>query len=179
MSEQKQNGASSNVNAATHQSQDGDRQLIVFAVGDREYSVDVLAVREIRGWTGVTEIPDSPHGVLGVVNLRGAIIPIVDARVCLGMQPTEPGRSHVVVIVMLGDVPGGLLVDAVSDIMTVRNADIQPAPVGASNRHRLVPELATLDERIVGIVALDEVGQLADLEQVQKAAPEESVLVAA
>ena len=131
------------------------RQFVVFYLGEREYAVDILAVREIRGWTEVTAIPNAPPAVLGVVNLRGTIVPILDLRVCFAQEATTPNRSHVVIILQIGEQLMGLLVDGVSDILTVRASDIQPTPSLQGAGLAVVPELVTIDKRIVGVLALE------------------------
>ncbi len=71
----------------------GSRELIAFRIGDQEFSVNIMSVREIRGWTPATPMPHAPSYVLGVINLRGAVLPIVDLSIRLGMKPAEPTRA--------------------------------------------------------------------------------------
>jgi len=132
------------------------QQYITFKIGDREFGVDIMAVREIRGWTPATKIPNSPKAVLGVVNLRGAIIPILDLRACFGEDLTQATQAHVVIIVVIGSRVAGILVDAVSDILSVRHADIQPIPeVDRKDRENMVSEVIVIDGRLVGVLSLD------------------------
>jgi purine-binding chemotaxis protein CheW len=132
-------------------------QYITFKIGDREFGVDIMAVREIRGWSQTTKIPNAPDAILGVVNLRGAIIPILDLRACFGEELTKVEKSHVVIIVMIGARVAGVLVDAVSDILSVRDSDIQPIPeVDRQGRNAMVNEVIVVDKRLVGVISLEE-----------------------
>ena len=99
------------------------RELIAFRIGDQEFCVNIMSVREIRGWTPATPMPHAPSYVLGVINLRGVVLPIVDMSLRLGMKPVEPTVRHVIIVAQVG-----LLVDAVSDILTVTDENMQPTP---------------------------------------------------
>ncbi|MFD1697266.1 chemotaxis protein CheW [Roseibium aestuarii] len=103
-------------------------QFISFTLGDDEYAIDIMAVREIKGWTDTTPLPNQPAHVLGVLNLRGAIVPIMDLRSRFGQGMTETTPMHVVIIVNVGERTFGILVDAVSDILTVEPAEIKGVP---------------------------------------------------
>src|SRR5271154_857131 len=104
------------------------RELIAFRVGLLECCIDIMMVREIRGWTLTTALPKSPPYVRGVINLRGSVLPVVDFAVRLGLPETEPTERNVIIVVQCGSQQIGLLVDAVSDILTVTEADIHPTP---------------------------------------------------
>lgn len=104
------------------------RELIAFRIGDQEFCVDIMSVREIRGWTPATALPHSPGFVLGVINLRGAVLPIIDLSSRLGMKPADPTARHVIIVAQVHRKVVGLLVDAVSDILSVTGENIQPTP---------------------------------------------------
>ena len=87
-----------------------------------------MSVREIRGWTPATPMPHAPSYVLGVINLRGAVLPIIDLSARLGMKPAEPTARHVIIVAQVKRKIVGLLVDAVSDILTINDDNIQPTP---------------------------------------------------
>ena len=91
----------------------GVRELIAFRIGDQEFCVNIMIVREIRGWTKATPMPHSPGYMMGVINLRGAVLPIIDLSRRLGMKPAEPTARHVIIVVQVKDKMVGLLVDAV------------------------------------------------------------------
>lgn len=135
---------------------DPGRELIAFRVGEGEFGLDVMSVREIRGWTPATPVPGAPSYVRGVINLRGAVLPILDLAARLGLPPAEPGARHVTIVARIGHQTVGLLVDAVSDILSVSEGAIQPTPDAASEGVRaLVRGLLAMDGRMIGIIALD------------------------
>lgn len=135
---------------------DGRQQFITFTLDAQEYGVDIMAVREIKGWTDTTTIPNAPRHVRGVINLRGIIVPIFDLRARFGMGMTEPSRMHVVIIVNTGGRTVGLLVDAVSDIITIGSDEIRPVPdMGVAGDDRFLDGLVALGERMVTLVSLD------------------------
>ena len=103
-------------------------ELLSFVVGSHEYSVDIMKVREIRGWTETTSLPHAPPYVRGVINLRGTVLPVIDLALRLGLQADPPSDRNVVIVVDIADSPVGLRVDAVSDILTVGNDDLIPPP---------------------------------------------------
>jgi purine-binding chemotaxis protein CheW len=103
-------------------------EFISFAIGDEQYGVDIMAVREIKGWSDITHLPKQPDYVRGVLNLRGAIVPIVDLRCRFGQGLTETTPLHIVIIVQIGERQIGLIGDRVLDIVAVTPAQIQPVP---------------------------------------------------
>ncbi|SIS88655.1 purine-binding chemotaxis protein CheW [Roseivivax lentus] len=104
------------------------RELVTFRIGEQDFSMDIMLVREIRGWSEATVLPYAPRYVLGVINLRGAVVPIIDLAARLGLAPTEPGPRHVVIIVADGSRLTGFLVSAVSDILSVGTGEVQSVP---------------------------------------------------
>jgi purine-binding chemotaxis protein CheW len=141
-----------------------DRELVAFRIGEQEFCVDIMIVREIRGWTVATPLPRSPTFLRGVINLRGAVLPIVDLAARLGFQATDPTQRHVIIVAQVGHQVIGLLVDAVSDILTIGDAAIQPPPEVASEMVRtFVQGLLAIDGRMVSLISLDRV--LPKLEQ--------------
>jgi purine-binding chemotaxis protein CheW len=110
-------------------------QFISFAIGTDQYGVDIMAVREIKGWSEITHLPKQPEYMRGVLNLRGAMVPIIDLRCRFGQGLTAATPLHVVIVVQIGARQAGLLADRVLDIVGVNAAQIQPVP-------RISPELA-------------------------------------
>jgi purine-binding chemotaxis protein CheW len=102
--------------------------FISFAIGDDQYGVDIMAVREIKGWSDITHLPKQPDYVRGVQNLRGAIVPIVDLRCRFGQGLTETTPLHIVIIVQIDGRQVGLIGDRVLDIVSVDTAQIQKVP---------------------------------------------------
>lgn len=105
-----------------------DNQFLTFNLGDELYGVDILRVQEIKGYTAVTKIPNTPAHIKGVLNLRGTIVPIVELRTKFGMPTIEYTMFTVIVVVVVKEKIMGLVVDAVSDVLNIENKDIQPPP---------------------------------------------------
>ena len=134
------------------------RELISFRIGEQEFCVDIMAVREIRGWTPATPLPRAPDYVRGVINLRGAVLPIVDLSARLGLGAVEPEPRHVIIVCRIGVQMVGLLVDAVSDILTVTDDLIQPTPdVGSDRVRAFVSGVMAIDGRMISLISLDRV----------------------
>lgn len=141
------------------------RELIAFRVGRQEFCINVKLVREIRGWSAATALPRAPRYVKGVINLRGAVLPIVDLAVRLGMAGTEPTNRNVIIVVQLFQRQIGILVDAVSDILTANDNVIQPLPDATSGLVKsFVKGLLPMDGRMISLIALDHVLPQDDLE---------------
>ncbi|MBB3455666.1 purine-binding chemotaxis protein CheW [Rhizobium sp. BK313] len=134
----------------------GARELIAFRIGDQEFCVDIMSVREIRGWTPATAMPHAPAHVLGVINLRGAVLPIVDLSARLGMKRAEPTARHVIIVAQVKRKVVGLLVDAVSDILTVTDDNIQPTPEVSSDYERQFARgILAIDRRMICLIELE------------------------
>lgn len=103
-------------------------EIIAFCLQGQEFCVMTKTIREIRGWSPCTPIPQSPSDVLGVMNLRGIVIPIIDLASKLGMASTTPSERSAIVVTEIHTMVIGLLVDQVSDILTVKGSQIQPIP---------------------------------------------------
>jgi len=136
---------------------EGVRQLISFRVGEQEFCIDVTTVREIRGWTPATPIPQSPDYLRGVINLRGAIMPVVDLRNRLGYGVTEPEARHVIIVVECGERLAGVLVDAVCDTLTVDGETIQPAPQTGAPDEAFVRGIIPLEDRLVTYLSMEDI----------------------
>jgi purine-binding chemotaxis protein CheW len=137
-------------------SKTGGRELIAFRVGPQEFCVDIMAVRELRGWTEATPLPQAPPYVRGVINLRGIVLPVIDMGVRIGLAACEASARHVVIVVCIGDQLVGLLVDSVCDILNVTEEGLQPTPeVACDALQSFVSALVNVDDRLVGLLALD------------------------
>lgn len=106
----------------------GPLEILVIKLHGQEFCVRTTSIREIRGWTPVTPLPHAPYDVLGITNLRGSVIPIIDLSVKLGMAQTEATERSAIVVAEVNDLIIGLLVDGVSDIVTVPANILQPMP---------------------------------------------------
>lgn len=136
---------------------DAVRQLISFRVGEQEFCIDVTTVREIRGWTPATPIPQSPDYLRGVINLRGAIMPVVDLRNRLGYGVTEPEARHVIIVVECADRLAGVLVDAVCDTMNVEDGAIQAAPDTGAPDQAFVRGIIPVDDRLITYLSMEDI----------------------
>jgi purine-binding chemotaxis protein CheW len=131
-------------------------KVIAFRIGNQEFCVDVIAVREIRGWTPATALPHTPAFVRGVINLRGFVLPIIDLAARFGFPAAEPTPQHVIIVAEIGRKTVGLLVDAVSDILTVTDESVQPTPdVVSELAETFVRGVFVVDGRMISLVALD------------------------
>ena len=130
-------------------------ELLSFHVSDAEYSVDIMSVREIRGWTRATSLPHAPPYVRGVINLRGSVLPVIDLALRLGLAVDEPTDRNVIIVVDIDGRSVGLRVDAVSDILSFARAELQPPPDMTADRdHGFVQSLTILDGRMIRILDL-------------------------
>ena len=148
-----------------HEAHDGDTlQFITFRVGEEEYGVNIMSVREIKGWSETTRLPNAPEYMKGVINLRGVIVPIFDLRLRFSMGETEVTKTHVVVIVSMDGRDIGILVDAVSDILTIFDKDIQPIPdIDDSMHAEFLQGLVTVETRMVSLLSLEKLFDLGNL----------------
>ncbi|MFW0767010.1 chemotaxis protein CheW [Trabulsiella odontotermitis] len=104
------------------------QEFLVFTLGDEEYGIDILKVQEIRGYDQVTRIANTPTFIKGVTNLRGVIVPIVDLRVKFSQQEVEYDENTVVIVLNLSQRVVGIVVDGVSDVLSLASEQIRPAP---------------------------------------------------
>ena len=130
-------------------------QLISFAIGDDQYGVDIMAVREIKGWTEITHLPRQPDYVRGVLNLRGVIVPIIDLRCRFGQGLTQATPLHIVIIVQIAAKPVGLLADRVLDIVSLDEIQIQPIPkIVQGARQEFLSGLVTIGSTMIALIDL-------------------------
>ena len=140
------------------EAKDPQRELIAFRIGEQEFCVDIMAVREIRGWTPATPLPRAPGYMKGVINLRGAVLPIIDLGARFGLRTSEPSERHVIMVAHIGGRMVGLLVDAVSDIIQLTDEALQPTPDVASEQVKsFVKGLFALDGRLISLIELDRI----------------------
>jgi purine-binding chemotaxis protein CheW len=130
------------------------QQIVTFRVDGRSFGVDVSSVREIKGWQPTTPLPNAAAHVLGVINLRGAIIAVYDLRQRLGLGPSTMSRSSVVIVLDLGERYGGILVDAVSDIVDIVASDLRPAPDVAGDGDDVLQGLLVKGDEVVALLDL-------------------------
>jgi purine-binding chemotaxis protein CheW len=130
-------------------------EFLSVRVGEQDFALDIMSVREIRGWVASTALPHAPPYIKGMINLRGVVMAIVDLADRLGLPSSEPSAASVVVVLEIDGRAIGLLVDAVCDIITVTDDMRQATPDTGSNASRnVVQGLVTLENRIVSIIAI-------------------------
>jgi len=137
------------------------QQFLSFKLGEEEYGVDILKVQEIKGWSGATPIPNMPSYVLGVINLRGTVVPIINLRGFFEMDPVKFTKTTVVIMVRVtdedkGERTMGLVVDAVSQVHNVTQEEMKPAPeFGGACRSEFIMALATKEEHMIILLEVD------------------------
>ena len=131
-----------------------NRQYITFIANGQEFAANIMAIREIRGWTDTTALPHVPHYVRGVINLRGNVLPVVDLKARLGLGMTDATSKHVIIVIADGNRTTGILVEAVSDIITLSASDVQPPPDVMQSDDQYIEGIAVLDGRMVTLLAI-------------------------
>ena len=131
-------------------------QFLTFNLGEELYGVDILRVQEIKGYTTVTKIPNTPSHIKGVLNLRGTIVPIVELRTKFGMPTIDYTTFTVIIVVVIRDKVIGLVVDAVSDVMNIDRKDIQPPPqFGAKVDVAFINGIGKSGDKLVALMDID------------------------
>ena len=140
-------------------------QFLTFQLGEELYGVDILRVQEIKGYTAVTKIPNTPSHIKGVLNLRGTIVPIVELRTTFGMPTIEYTMFTVIVVVVVKEKIMGLVVDAVSDVLNIDKKDIQPPPqFGAKVDVSFLNGIGKSGEKLIALLDMDKLLSDGDLQ---------------
>src|SRR5678815_4971376 len=139
----------------------GSRQVLTFSLGRETYGVDILRVKEIRGWSPVTRIPQSPDFMLGVLNLRGAIMPILDLRVLFALPSAEFTPATVIIVLSLNTAEGqrecGVVADNVRDVVDIVLDNIRPVPtMNAGTASEFLQGITTIDEQMLILLNPDD-----------------------
>ena len=146
-------------------------EFLAFTLGKEEYGIDILKVQEIRGYEAVTRIANAPEFVKGVVNLRGIIVPIVDMRIKFNLGEPTYDQFTVVIILNIGGRVMGMVVDSVSDVITLSAEQIKPAPeMGTAFNTDYLIGLGTLDERMLILIDIDKLMSSAEMGLIEKIA---------
>ncbi len=146
---------------AANDSAEASHQVLTFCLGSETYAVDILLVQEIRGWTPVTRLPQAPIHILGMLNLRGSIVPVIDMRVRFGLEPAPFTPLTVIVVLSVPTAAGrrefGLVVDSVSDVVDIDATELQETPsLGGKASGELVKGLAAVADRMLIVLNVDE-----------------------
>jgi len=140
-------------------------EFLTFTLGDEEYGLDILKVQEIRGYDAVTAIANAPAFIKGVINLRGIIVPIVDMRIKFNLGKVEYNEYTVVIILNVANRVVGMVVDGVSDVITLKPEQLKPAPeFGSAFDTEYLVGLGTLDERMLILVDIEKLMSSRDME---------------
>ena len=163
--------AAIDVNGTSMEMEAGTDQYLTFMLADEEYGVDILRVQEIRGWDGATAIPNAPDYVLGVVNLRGVVVPIFDLRKRFNLDNAAFTSETVIVVVKVEHEKGertiGMVVDGVSDVYNITAENVNSAPdVGGSVSMEFIKGLATINEKMIILLDVDELINVGVLENI-------------
>jgi purine-binding chemotaxis protein CheW len=133
-------------------------QFISFAIGDDQYGVDIMAVREIKGWSQITQLPRQPDYMRGVLNLRGIMVPIIDLRCRFGQGMTAATPLHIVIVVQIDARHVGLLADRVLDIVGINATKIQPVPrIAQGSRADFLSGLVTIESGMIALIDLSRI----------------------
>ena len=153
-----------------------DRELIAFRIGEQEFCVDIMSVREIRGWTPATPLPRSPSYMKGVINLRGAVVPVIDLAVRFGLDPSGVGRRTCIVIVEVTHAGAthvlGLMVDGVNAVLEIDRGNVEPPPsFGTQANAEFIEGMARVDGRFVILLDIARVLSIDEMAVVATAEP--------
>jgi purine-binding chemotaxis protein CheW len=129
-------------------------EFISFAIGEDQYGVDIMSVREIKEWSNVTRLPRQPEYVSGVLNLRGVMVPVIDLRRRFGAGLTECTPTHIIIVVQINERQVGLLADRVLDIVSFDASKIQPVPRTAQSGAKFLSGLVTHEETMIALIDL-------------------------
>lgn len=139
-------------------------EYLSFNLANEHYAISILKVQEIRGYEGVTRVPDTPDYIRGVVNLRGEIVPVLDLRMKLGLKDARYDAFTVMVVIRLGDRSAGIVVDAVSDVVALGADDIRPTPeLGAAVDTRFISAIGTAGDQMVILLDIESLIDWADI----------------
>lgn len=139
-------------------------EFLTFRLGKEEYGVDILKVQEIRGYEAVTQIANAPEFIKGVINLRGVIVPIVDMRIKFGLSQVDYNQFTVVIILNVAGRVVGIVVDSVSDVTSLGNDQVRPAPgMGSVIDTEYITGLGTLDERMLIMLDIEKLMNSGDM----------------
>lgn len=163
----------------TLQVEDGLEQYLTFILDGEDYGVDILRVQEIKGWEGATPMPNMPKFILGIINLRGTVVPVIDLRTYFKMKTASFDQTTVVIVVKINDEDAsertmGIVVDAVSEVHNISRKELKPAPdFGNVMDMESIRGLATIEEQMIIMLDIDHLmknGVLEALDQITEVA---------
>lgn len=147
-------------------------QFLTFTVGKEEFGVDIMSVREIKGWSESTRLPNTPEYMRGVMNLRGIIVPIFDLRARFSLGITEATSKNVVIIIASNKRTIGILVDAVSDILETTKDSVKAAPGATSDMdEKYIMGIISVDKRMVVVLEMERLFDADEIKNLENAKP--------
>ncbi len=155
-------------------------QFLTFQLDNEAYGVDILRVQEIKGWTPVTCIPNTPEYLKGVLNLRGTIVPIIDMRLRFNLETMEYNAETVIIVLSVQSGSGervvGIVVDSVSDVLSVKTEEMKPSPDFGTNVHtEFIDGLAAVDEQMVMLLDIDKMLSTDEISALESIKEQEAV----
>jgi purine-binding chemotaxis protein CheW len=133
----------------------GAREIVSFRLAEQDFCIDIMNIREIRSWNPPTSLPHAPPYVRGLINLRGSVLPIIDLADRLGLPSVEATERNVIIVAIVDQQVVGLVVDGVSDILTVREEDLQATPsFGTDASQAYVQGIVAIDSRMIRLLDL-------------------------
>ncbi|HUW50127.1 MAG TPA: chemotaxis protein CheW [Sulfuricella sp.] len=164
MAKSTQDVASSKVTA-------GVNEFLTFTLGHEEYGMEITKVQEIRGYDAVTKLANTPDFLKGITNLRGIIVPIIDMRIKFNMEHAEYNDLTVVIIINVAHRVVGMVVDGVSDVITLSQDQVKPAPeFGGAIDTKYVMGIGAVDDRMLILVDIEKLMSSEDMDLVETAA---------
>ena len=146
-------------------------QLVGFTLGEEDFGVDILSVQEINRVTEITKIPSTPDFVLGVINLRGNVIPVIDLRSRLGMPEKEHDKQTRIIVADVEDRTVGLVVDAVSEVIRMDSNLVEPPPeliVGTTDKGKYIKGVGKLDDKLLMLLDINSMFSKKEQEQLSE-----------
>lgn len=132
-----------------------DKQLVIFKLSDEYFGVEIAGVESIIKMQAITKVPHTPSFIVGVTNLRGKVLPVVDLRTRFNLPPCDISRDSRIVVVNIGDMEIGMSVDSVSEVLTITDSDIEPAPRMATTiDSNFITGIAKVADRLVILLDL-------------------------
>ncbi len=142
---------------------EGEVQVVAFKLRDEEYGFDILNVKEIKGLTDITRVPFASDFIKGVINLRGSVLPVIDLKRRLGLLDTPYTSDTRIVIVKSEDIEVGMIVDAVTEVITLDTEHIEATKtVSAGERSQFIRGIGKMDDRLIIMLNLDEIVGVSD-----------------
>jgi purine-binding chemotaxis protein CheW len=135
-----------------------EKQLVVFELANELFGVDIAAVESIIKMLPITRVPQSPEFVEGVINLRGKVLPVIDLRLRFGLPAVEVTKSNRIMVITLGGTEVGMIVDGVSEVLSISDEDVEPPPSMVTSVHSsFVVGIAKIDTRLVILLDLKKI----------------------